>query len=181
MVAYAAGQVPAFEVLYDRHARRLRAVFARTLGDAADDLVQAVFLRLHQARASFRPDRSFSVWLFTIAARLAQDEDRRRLRQEAAEQDLRAQLSSGQPPLFDSQANWLRQRFVREALRRLPASQRMVILLHRYEQYSFAEIAARLGSAESAVKLRAFRAYRRLRRELAVLLASDAALFALSR
>ena len=62
---------------------------------------------------------------------------------------------------------------VRRAIGRLPPSQRAVIHLHRYEQLSFAEIARALGTTEGAIKLRAFRAYEELRRELGPLLGPE--------
>ena len=62
---------------------------------------------------------------------------------------------------------------MRAALARLPDSQREVIYLHRFEEMSFAEIGAVLGTSEGAVKLRAFRGYEKLREELAPLLGED--------
>ena len=58
---------------------------------------------------------------------------------------------------------------VRAALAELPESQRVVVVLHRYEGLTFGEIARALGTTEGAVKLRAFRAYERLRVRLAPL------------
>ena len=55
---------------------------------------------------------------------------------------------------------------VRAALEALPESQRAIVHLHRYEGLTFAEIARVLGTTEGAVKLRAFRAYERLRKQL---------------
>src|SRR5262249_44477981 len=64
---------------------------------------------------------------------------------------------------------------VREAIDRLPESQRAVLYLHRYEEMTFLEIAQALGTTEGAVKLRAFRAYETLRRDLAALVGEEQA------
>ena len=64
---------------------------------------------------------------------------------------------------------------VQAAIERLPESQRAVLYLHRYEEMTFAEIAQVLGTTEGAVKLRAFRAYEKLRVELVELLDEERA------
>jgi RNA polymerase sigma-70 factor (ECF subfamily) len=62
---------------------------------------------------------------------------------------------------------------VRAAVDALPESQRVIVHLHRYEGLTFAEIAGSLATTEGAVKLRAFRAYGRLRKQLAAFVAGD--------
>ncbi len=174
MLEYAAGDLRAFELLFERWAPRLHAFFRRSLGSAvdADDLLQATFLRVHRARRSFRSGLPLRGWLFTVAARLRIDELRRRHRLANAEEalswvDEEAQVSS------DKQREVERALLVQAALARLAESQRMVIHLHRFERMTFAEIAQVLGTTEGAVRLRAFRAYRRIRSYLEPLLDQD--------
>ena len=177
MAAYANGDRRSFAALFRRWAPRIHGFFLRVLGEpaAADDLLQITFLNVHRARRSFRPLLPLRGWLFSIAAHALQDELRRRKRlplapeeqQEAvadtvAAEDVSVSLESRQLALT-----------VRAALERLPESQRAVLHLHRFEQMSFAEIAQVLGTSEGAVKLRAFRAYERLRSELLPLLQED--------
>jgi RNA polymerase sigma factor (sigma-70 family) len=171
MLDYAAGDLRAFELLFQRWAPRLHAFFHRSLGNVvdADDLLQATFLRVHRARGSFRTGLSLRSWLFTVAARLRQDELRRRRRFASAEKLLAtADGEAGVPQ--DGQADSERASVVRAALEQLPEAQRMVLHLHRYEKMTFSEIAQVLGTTEGAVKLRAFRAYQRLRIVLSPLL-----------
>jgi RNA polymerase sigma factor (sigma-70 family) len=174
MLEYAAGDLHSFDALFERWAPRLHAFFQRSFGCTADadDLLQRTFLRVHQARRSYDPDRPLRPWLFTIAARLRQDELRRRRRLASADEELLASMDEEwHDPCPGAAAQ--RSSLVHEALRKLPESQRVVIHLHRYERMTFAEIAAALGTTEGAVKLRAFRAYQRLRVLLAPLAGKD--------
>jgi RNA polymerase sigma factor (sigma-70 family) len=173
MLDYAAGDLHAFDVLFERWAPRLHAFFRRSFTCAADadDLLQRTFLRVHGARRTFKAERPLRPWLFTIAARLRQDELRRRRRLQSADEELLAASEERQEPPEETDAR--RVSLVHAALESLPESQRVVIHLHRYEQMTFAEIADVLGTTEGAVKLRAFRAYQRLRVLLAPLAGKD--------
>ncbi len=169
MSAYLNGDRRSFALLFERWAPRLHGFFLRALRDpsAADDLLQQAFLNVHRARSSFQSIYPLRSWLFRIAANALRDELRRRRRAPLAtpeEQEAMDQVAPANAPLpLDSQE---RARAVRAALDRLPESQRVVLHLHRFEEMTFAEIAGVLGTTEGAVKLRAFRAYQRLRREL---------------
>ncbi len=173
MVAYARGDSQAFRLLFARLAPRIHAFFRRSLGDAtaADDLLQATFLKIHASRDRYRSEFSLRVWVFTIAARARLDELRRRYRlpEEAGEEELEkvANASSVEcgPQMDAGEGRELAGR-VREAVDQLPETQRVVVHLNRFEGMTFVEIAQVLGTTEGAVKLRAFRAYERLRRLL---------------
>ena len=169
MASYVAGDARAFEKLFARLAPRVHGFFLRSFRDpgVADDLLQVTFMKVHRARARYRPDLRVLPWLFTVAARVRLDELRRRLRlpEDADEEALaRAdeQLSQKTEPAAADVAE-----AVRAALDALPESQRTVIHLHRYEGMTFAEIAQVLGTTAGAVKLRAFRGYEALRKSLA--------------
>lgn len=171
MSAYVAGDKAAFGLLFDALAPRLLSFFRRTVAQlaVAEDMLQATFLRVHAARASYRPGAPVRPWLFTIAARVRIDELRRRYRLPASasdeELDRLADDNSGTDPgqNIDQASRDLR---VRRAIDRLPASQRAVVHLHRFEGMTFGEIGAVLGSNEGAVRIRAFRAYAALREQL---------------
>jgi RNA polymerase sigma-70 factor (ECF subfamily) len=175
MLAYAAGDLQAFDVLFERWAPRLHAFFSRTLGSSADadDLLQLTFLRMHRARSSFHPGQPLRAWMFAIAARLQKDELRRRSRSTRAATEARSGADEKTAMPDDHDAHSELASVLRAALEELPESQRTVIHLHRYERMSFAEIAEVLGTTQGAVKLRAFRAYRRLRSSLAALLENE--------
>jgi RNA polymerase sigma-70 factor, ECF subfamily len=180
MAAYAAGDARAFESLFRLLAPRVHGFFARTFGEpaVADDLTQQTFLKIHKARASYRAGAPVRPWIFSIAARVRLDELRRRKRapEHGDEESLaRADEAGEQPAAPDELLAAAGQKAaVQAALKGLPESQRVVLHLHRWEGLSFAEIAGALGTTEGAVKLRAFRAYERLRVLLQPLIAERA-------
>jgi len=171
MSAYVAGNARAFEVLFARLAPRVHAFFLRSFRNeaVADDLLQVTFMKVHRARAQYRPELKLMPWLFAVAARVRLDELRRRLRlpEDAGEEAVAR--ADEQAPREAPQSTELKEA-VRAALDALPESQRTVIHLHRYEGLTFAEISRVLGTTPGAVKLRAFRGYETLRERLKGLL-----------
>jgi RNA polymerase sigma factor (sigma-70 family) len=173
MALYAEGDGAAFRRLFELMAPRIRAFFLRSFADAAvaDDLTQATFLKLHSARVSYRADRPLKPWVFTIAAGVRCDELRRRYRlpRHVGEADLEyaeAALVEDAQTADDQSSTSNRTEAVRAAIKRLPESQRVVVHLHRYEELTFEQIAEVLGTTPGAVRVRASRAYERLREEL---------------
>lgn len=173
MAAYAAGDRGAFQQLFDRYAERMHGFFLRYFGSRAlaDDLLQATFLKLHAARASYRIGAPFRSWLYTIAARVRLDELRRRGRLTTSHSESELDevfLTHGDAGL--SMDDWLdgveRAQQVRAAMDALPEGQRIVVFLHRFEDLTFEEIAEILAMAPGAVRARAFRAYATLRATL---------------
>ncbi|MDB4989463.1 MAG: polymerase, sigma-24 subunit, subfamily [Myxococcaceae bacterium] len=168
MAAYIAGDERAFSALFDALAPRLLAFFQRAVNDraVAEDLLQITFERVHAARERYRLGSPVRPWLFTIAARVRVDELRRRYRLPASADESELDRVPASAPLADDPEQ-LDQRSrdlqVRQALDKLPASQRVVVHLHRFEGMSFGEIGSVLGAQEGAVRLRAFRAYETLR------------------
>jgi len=167
MSAYVAGDARAFETLFARLAPRVHGFFLRSFRDegVADDLLQVTFMKVHRARAQYRPELRLRPWLFAVAARVRADELRRRLRlPEDADEDAIARADEQAPR--DPPADADLKDAVRAALESLPESQRSVIHLHRYEGMTFAEVARVLGITPGAAKLRAFRGYEALREKL---------------
>ncbi len=172
MALYAGGDLSAFRRLFERLAPWVRRFFRRRFPDraVADDLTQATFLRLHGARLSYQLGRPVKPWLFAIAAGIGRDELRRRRRQSSSLVDIALDdgeeldndrlLPASAPPSGDANES------VRAAIRGLPESQRVVIQLHQYEGLTFEQIALRLNTTPGAVRVRASRAYERLRGEL---------------
>jgi RNA polymerase sigma-70 factor (ECF subfamily) len=176
MAQYASGDPAAFKPLFDLLAPKIRAFFLRSFSDAAvaDDLTQATFLKLHRARASYRVELPLKPWVFTIAAGVRRDELRRRYRVprhlDESELEHVEPALEGEPSVAaqDAEADHLDR--VRAAVARLPESQRVVVHLHRYEELTFEQIAEVLSTTPGAVRVRASRAYERLREELRPLL-----------
>jgi RNA polymerase sigma-70 factor, ECF subfamily len=171
MLAYRAGDRTAFEHLFAVLGPRVHAFFMRSFQNraVADDLLQVTFLKLHRARADYDADQPLRPWVFAIAARVRLDEYRRRkhimedLNDERLERLPEGPTATPPASASDELENAQRAASVRTALDALPESQRVIVHLHRFEGLTFSQIAAALGSTEGAVKLRAFRAYEKLR------------------
>ncbi|HEY7953832.1 MAG TPA: sigma-70 family RNA polymerase sigma factor [Polyangia bacterium] len=164
MLRYQSGDERAFDALYRRHAPRVHGFLVRLTGDRAraDDLLQIAWLHVHRARGSFRAGERFTAWLYTIANNARRDEGRRSGRDRAiltADGELPEPASAALAPVSDGPDP----ERVKAALARLPANYREVIVLHRWHDLGFGEIATIVGASEGAVKLRAHRGYLALR------------------
>lgn len=181
MAAYARGDQSAFSELFQSLAPPVHRFLLRRTGNAAvaDDMLQTTFMKLHRARGDYKIGSAVRPWVFTIAARVRLDEVRRRRRQpETGDPDHIERASDLQaldrPGAEDQLERADVAAKVRDALEELPETQRLVVLLHRYEGLTFEEIGKALGTTEGAVKLRAFRAYERLRKLLGDIVANQA-------
>jgi RNA polymerase sigma-70 factor (ECF subfamily) len=170
MLAWQAGEEAAFDRLVAAHSERLFALFTRFLGPVPEreDMVQETFLRVLRARANYQPTARFSTWLYRIAFNLSVNKSERT--RPTASLD----ASPFTPPALDvdlAPESGLERddvvRAVRAAIAALPETQRAAMILARYEELSFAEIAVVLGSTEKAVKSLVHRARENLRAELA--------------
>lgn len=165
MLQVRADQPAAFEELVGRYQHRLVAVMNHLVGNAeeAEDLAQEVFLRVYRARHKYRPRSKFSTWLFTIANNLALNSLRSRQRRPAVplvgqeSGPLGARLQEqivpdpGTGPMQRVQKEELAQR-IRAALDCLNERQRMAVVLNKFEDMNYAEIAEVMGLTTKAVK-----------------------------
>jgi RNA polymerase sigma factor (sigma-70 family) len=167
MTAYVAGKQDAFRELFARYGSLLSRV-VRAQGasdDESRDLVQQTFLQLHRARRDYRAGEPLRPWLFTIAYNLCRDRWRilGRRREVPIEQA---------PPPIDTAtpADHLQERrraqLLRTALATLSEDQRRVVEMHWFAGIPLPEVATALGISLSAAKVRAHRAYERLRENL---------------
>ncbi len=174
MADYTHGDERAAGLLFGRIGPRLRSFFLRAFGSPAlaDDLTQQTLLKVHQAHDKFRGDSPVAPWIFAIAGRVRLDELRRRMRLPRFVEDVdeALELVSSTPDDAGADASGVEAldrvalaARVHAALERLPESQRVVVKLHRFEGWTFAQIGRELGASEGAVRIRAFRAYDRLR------------------
>jgi RNA polymerase sigma-70 factor, ECF subfamily len=172
----ASGDEDAFRLLYERHHRLAYAVIYRHLGHSgeAEDLVQEAFLRVYRAADTYEPTAKFSTWFYTIVTNLCLNYKRTKARD-------RLRLLGGKGPDDDARLEEVaaddvaehdsldieeRARMVREAMDELPDNQRMVLILSRYEDKSYEEIAEILGTTVPAIKSLASRARGTLRDKL---------------
>ena len=166
MSAHAAGDPRALAILFERHFDRLLRLMQRDLAvvEEARDLVQQTFLQLHRARADYDPAQRFRPWLHTIALNLKREHLRARGRRPTVPLDGSRAADTAAELLTPEQADTANA--VRDAIASLPSDQRAVVELHWLDDLSFGEAAACLGISANAAKVRAHRAYERLRLRL---------------
>lgn len=166
MLAYREGDAQALRELFSRYAGPLTRAVTRMLRDEerSRDVVQQTFLQVHRARADFDRSRSFRPWLYTIGLNLARDELRRRGRR--PEESLEYEPAGDEPTQEQAVQRSENRARLEAALAELSAEQREVVVLHWFEGLSFAEIATTTGAGLSAVKVRAHRAYKKMRQLL---------------
>jgi RNA polymerase sigma-70 factor (ECF subfamily) len=140
----------------------------------AEELAQEVFLRVYRSRASYEPTAKFTTWLFRIATHLAlntlRDGKKERAQERLDDPESQAparQLSDRRPSIEERLLSEARMDEIRAAIASLPDKQRAAVLMHKYEEMEYAQIAKVLSCSESAVKSLLFRAYESLRAKLA--------------
>ncbi len=174
------GDEDAFAQLVNSYQRRLVNVLTQLVGNAAtaEDVAQEVFLRIHQARRGYEPTARFSTWLFRIANNLALN----RLRDDGRRKEFVMNAGDSSPfgprpaeRLVADKSGLLptrqfdkseMQSIVQSALQTLNEHQRMAVLLHKYEDLSYSEIADALEMSPAAVKSLLSRARDNLREKL---------------
>jgi RNA polymerase sigma-70 factor (ECF subfamily) len=174
----------AFTELVRRFQGRVINLISRVLNDreSADDLAQEVFVRVYVHRRNYRRGSKFSTWLFTIAANLAKNEIRRRVRKRHwfsldALQDL---LKDSAPVLADptegSERSMEREQLqtaMAHAIGTVPEKYRLAVVLRDLEGLPYEEIAQVLGIPGGTVRSRINRARTMLKRKLQPLLRDE--------
>ena len=168
------GDMDALQCLIEAHQARVVATVAKMLGDDVDseDIAQQVFIRVWKSAARYQPTAKFTTWLFKITRNLVFNELRRRkrhpvtpLQHEEEEHFFQPADAGGMSPdasLLDSELNDA----IQMAIDALPETQRMAIVLRRYEEMPYEEIGEVLDLSVPAVKSVLFRARAELRERL---------------
>jgi RNA polymerase sigma-70 factor (ECF subfamily) len=170
----ARGDSSALEDLIERHQALVAGTVARMLGSNSDveDIAQQVFIRVWKSARRYVPRAKFTTWLLKITRNLVFNEMRRARRR--AQVPLQSEPGAEEIPLKDEtnpapDASLLEdelRRAIEEAILQLPESQRMALILRRYEQLSYEQIAEVLDLSVPAVKSVLFRARTELRSRL---------------
>ena len=170
------GDGPSFGVLLDKHRSTVVHFLYRMVQNyaVAEELAQEVFLRVYRSRSTYEPTSKFTTWLFRIATHLAlnalRDGKNERF-QESLDDDTSdmpvRQVSDRRPSVEQSMVYQAKLDEVRRAIGALPQKQRAAVLMHKYEEMEYSQIAGVLSCSESAVKSLLFRAYETLRARLA--------------
>ncbi len=178
MLRVKTGDESAFAYLVQKYRRPMVGFMYRLCHNpsTAEELAQEVFLRVYRSRTSYEPSAKFTTWLYRIATNLAVNHARD-TRHERPENTLRLdepdQETGTTPDLADGSLSAEEQILKRErlaAIRKvvnaLPERQRVAVIMHKYQQMDYREIAGVLKLSESATKSLLFRAYETLREQL---------------
>jgi len=178
MLRVKAGDESAFAFLVQKYRRPLVGFMYRLCHNpaSAEELAQEVFLRVYRSRESYEPSAKFTTWLYRIATNLAVNHARD-TRHERPENTVRLdepdQETGNTPDLADDSLTAEEQMLKRERLaairirvNALPERQRLAVMMHKYQQMDYRQIAAVMKLSESATKSLLFRAYETLREQL---------------
>jgi len=170
------GDGASFGVLLDKHRSAVVHFLYRMVQNhpVAEELAQEVFLRVYRSRSSYEATAKFTTWLFRIATHLAlnalrdgkNERSQERLDDDSSDMPVR-QISDSNPSVEQFMVYQARLDEVRRAVATLPQKQRAAVLMHKYEEMEYSQIAKVLNCSESAVKSLLFRAYETLRARLA--------------
>ncbi len=167
MLQVKAGNTAAFEILVERHQHRIVGTVAKMLGGDADaeDISQKVFLRVWKSAGRYEIRAKFTTWLLTITRNLVFNEMRRRQRARfvplEADGDDTPRHQIEDPGAVAPSEAMLREEMqtaIDGAIASLPEAQRLAIVLRRYENMPYEEIAKVLKTSVPAVKSLLFRA-----------------------
>jgi len=177
MIRVREGDQACFGLLLQKHRGGLVHFLYRMVQNqgVAEELGQEVFLRVYKSRETYEPTAKFRTWLFRIATHVAlnwlRDSRNRQtpqsIDQRVEEEGPRREIAAAGPTVEQELMNRARLREIRQAVDALPAKQRAAVLMHKYEEMEYVQIAKALGCSESAVKSLLFRAYETLRARLA--------------
>ena len=178
MLRVKAGDQSAFDYLVQKYRRPLVSFMYRMARNtaSAEDLAQEVFLRVYRSRATYEASAKFTTWLYRIATNLAVNHarDTRHERPEVTlSLDEPDEDTGSTPDVADStitaeEALVRRERMlaIRSKVEALPERQKMAVVMHKYQQMDYKQIAEVLKLSESATKSLLFRAYQTLREQL---------------
>ncbi|MDQ6663806.1 MAG: RNA polymerase sigma factor [Acidobacteriota bacterium] len=170
------GDGVSFALLLEKHRSPVVHFVYRMIQNYAvsEELAQEVFLRVYRSRATYEPTAKFTTWLFRIATHLAlnwlrdgkNERGQERLDDDSGEGPAR-ELQDRTVSVEQSLVYEVTLKEVRAAIASLPEKQRAAVLMHKYKEMEYSQIAKVLDCSESAVKSLLFRAYESLRARLA--------------
>ena len=170
------GDGASFAILLEKHRLPVIHFLYRMVQNqgVAEELAQEVFLRVYRSRESYEPTAKFTTWLFRIATHLALNslrDGKHRRNEERLDDDSgdgpARQVSDQRPSVEQKMVHQARLEEIRRAVATLPEKQRAAVLMHKYQEMEYSQIARVLNCSESAIKSLLFRAYETLRARLA--------------
>jgi RNA polymerase sigma factor (sigma-70 family) len=154
------GEVQMLGVLFDRYQTPLYNFYTKMTQDRvlSEDLMQEVFLRILRYRQSYRPGTTFRTWMYQIARNTRLDQVRKTRPETPHASEPIAQTSYS-----DSAQQLQETATLQRALMQLPEDKRELLVLSRFQELKYEEIARLLGCEVGAVKVRVYRALQQLR------------------
>jgi RNA polymerase sigma-70 factor (ECF subfamily) len=178
MLRVGAGDDAAFDYLVEKFRRPMVSFMYRMAHNqaVAEELAQEVFLRVYRSRSSYAADAKFTTWLYRIATNLAVNHARDTRQERTADtvcldepdEETGTTVDVADKSLTAEQALLRQERLaaIRKHVMALPERQRMAVLMHKYQDLDYKQIAKVLKLSESATKSLLFRAYESLREKL---------------
>ncbi len=165
----AGGEESAMRELIERHQNRVYGAIVRMLGSEreAEDLAQQVFVRIWKSAGRYQPSAKFTTWLYTIVRNLVFNESRRRSRADRSDPVDDEMRDEHQKTPSAEMLDTEKFAAIQAAIDALPEQQRMAIVLRRYEEMPYEEMAVVLKQTVPGVKSLLFRARTALRESLA--------------
>jgi RNA polymerase sigma-70 factor (ECF subfamily) len=163
MVAFQQGDTAAFDQLLDKYQKPIVNFIYKIVNNSgeAEELAQEVFLRVYRARQRYEPRAKFAAWIYRIAMNLSLKEIARKRRMRfwrpaaplqeggpAVEEMFRDPLPNAEHRLISSELG----KAVRDAIQALPKNEKIALVLRRYQELSYKEIAEVMQCTEAAVK-----------------------------
>lgn len=174
MLRFQRGEAAAFDELVARHQKAVLNIAWRYCGDraTAEDLAQEIFVKVWRAKASYQPSARFSTWLYRIAVNRCLNEIRSRPKRTPFPVEETMEGAAGVAPGDDLHRAEIRAA-VRRAVDDLPPNQRMAVILSRFNELPYEDIAETMALSLEAVKSLLFRARENLKGALERLIRRD--------
>jgi RNA polymerase sigma-70 factor (ECF subfamily) len=168
MLRAKAGDQSAFEYLVQKYRRPMVSFMYRMARNAAaaEDLAQEVFLRVYRSRQTYEASAKFTTWLYRIATNLAVNHARDTRHEPDDDTGTTLELPDGTLNAEQVMVRQERLLAIRQKVEALPEQQRLAVIMHKYQQMDYKQIADVLKKSESATKSLLFRAYETLREQL---------------
>lgn len=166
MIAVRDGDVDRLGVLFERHHRSLYNFFLKQGWNShtCEDLVQEVFYKMLRYRGTYKGASKFTTWMYRIALNAKVDYLRKN-RRHAEETEINESMPSNEPSPEETAMENSEKALLMKALNKLPDDKRDVLLLKRFEDMKYEEIAEVMGCKAGTVKARVHWALKDLARE----------------
>lgn len=160
MVQIANGKLESLSILFDRYHVRIYNFFNKMVHDKmlSEDLTQDVFVKIIKYKASYK-DGNFAAWIYTIARNIFSNhyQKTKKERSNLIDDEVTPEV------ILASKSNKEELDYLQKALLRLPISDRELIIMHRFQEIKYNQIAVIMGSTENAIKVKVHRAIKKLK------------------